>query len=159
MTEVYAQLRQLLRGDIPVLITGETGVGKDVIANAIRTTPPGLICLRERILPKYGKDWATHFGEHNLCSLSVIECHSHRGDVGYGLPQGFNLSSGAVASSMGDDAHNTVVAGTNEADMRLAVETVGQDRGELVIVEDGEAFSVVALPLVGLLSDKGLVSV
>jgi DNA-binding NtrC family response regulator len=38
MTEVYGQLRQLLRGDIPVLITGETGVGKEHIAQTLHAS-------------------------------------------------------------------------------------------------------------------------
>ncbi len=38
MTEVYGQLRQLLRGDIPVLITGETGVGKEHVAETLHAS-------------------------------------------------------------------------------------------------------------------------
>ena len=40
MTEVYSQLRQLLRGDIPVLITGETGVGKEHVAETLHASSP-----------------------------------------------------------------------------------------------------------------------
>ena len=38
MGEVYTQLRQLLRGDIPVLITGETGVGKEHVAETLHAS-------------------------------------------------------------------------------------------------------------------------
>ena len=38
MAEVYGQLRQLLRGDIPVLITGETGVGKEHVAETLHSS-------------------------------------------------------------------------------------------------------------------------
>ncbi|MCU0303983.1 MAG: sigma 54-dependent Fis family transcriptional regulator [Thermoanaerobaculales bacterium] len=40
ITAVYAQLRQLLRGDIPVLITGETGVGKEHVAETLHASSP-----------------------------------------------------------------------------------------------------------------------
>jgi adenine deaminase len=127
---------------------------KDVIANVIRIALPGVISFHERIRLEESKDWAEHFREHDLCFVSVIERHGHGGNVGYGLLQGFNLTSGAVASSVGHDAHNIIVAGTNEPDMRLAVETIERHCGGLVIVEDGEVLAVVALPLAGLLSDK-----
>jgi DNA-binding NtrC family response regulator len=38
MAEIYIQLRQLLRGDIPVLITGETGVGKEHVAETLHAS-------------------------------------------------------------------------------------------------------------------------
>lgn len=37
---VYDQLRQLVRGDIPVLIVGETGVGKEHIAQILHASSP-----------------------------------------------------------------------------------------------------------------------
>jgi DNA-binding NtrC family response regulator len=37
---VYEQLRHLLRGDIPVLLTGETGVGKEHIARILHASSP-----------------------------------------------------------------------------------------------------------------------
>ncbi|MGB9673638.1 MAG: adenine deaminase C-terminal domain-containing protein, partial [Anaerolineales bacterium] len=70
------------------------------------------------------------------------------------LLKGFNLHSGAVASSVGHDAHNIIVAGVDEADMRLAVETIRQNNGGLVIVDKGEVMALVALPIAGLISDK-----
>ena len=40
MANVYHQLRHLLRGDIPVLITGETGVGKELVARILHASSP-----------------------------------------------------------------------------------------------------------------------
>ena len=45
-----------------------------------------------------------------------------------------NLKSGAVASSVGHDAHNIIVSGLNEKDMKLAVKLVEEYQGGIVIV-------------------------
>jgi adenine deaminase len=60
---------------------------------------------------------------------------------------------------VGHDAHNIIVAGVNEADMRLAVETIRTHRGGLVVVENGQVKAAVPLPIAGLLSDKRAVEV
>jgi adenine deaminase len=74
--------------------------------------------------------------------------------VGYGLLRDFGLTDGAVASSVGHDAHNIVLAGTNEQDMQLALATVKKMRGGVSVVRGGHVLASVALPIAGLLSDQ-----
>ena len=59
-----------------------------------------------------------------------------------------------MASSVGHDAHNIVMAGTNEADMRLALAEVEKTQGAVVVVSAGNVVAKVDLPVAGLLSDK-----
>jgi len=125
-----------------------------VSANAIEVVPPGIVTLHKQIPLEAGKTWAEHFARHDLCFLSVVERHFGSGRVGHGLLKGFHLTSGAVASSVGHDAHNIIVAGVDEADMRLAVETIRQNRGGLVMVDGGQVTALVPLPVAGLISDK-----
>ncbi len=84
----------------------------------------------------------------------MIERHGRGGGVGLGLLKDFGLRSGAVASSVGHDAHNIIVAGRTEADMRLALETIQASQGGLVVVDGGVVQAQVDLPVAGLLSDK-----
>ncbi len=125
-----------------------------VTANVIEVVPPGIVTLHKKVSLPAGKSWEEHFKNNDLCFLSVVERHFASGRVGHGLLRGFHLKSGAVASSVGHDAHNIIVAGVNEADMRLAVETIKKNNGGLVIVENGQVQALVALPIAGLISDK-----
>ena len=122
--------------------------------NVIRTALPGIVLFHERVDLSPADTWDEHLSAHNLCFVSVIERHGHSGEVAHGLLKDFGLSSGAVASSVGHDAHNLIVAGTNEADMRLAVQTIEAHQGGVVVVDRGEVKAFVALPIAGLLSDK-----
>lgn len=91
---------------------------------------------------------------NDLVFLSVLERHGLNGNVGHGLLKGFGLKDGAVASSIGHDAHNLIVAGTNEPDMRVAIETIREHQGAIVIVRGGEVLALVELPVAGLLSEE-----
>ena len=122
-------------------------------ANVIRTALPGITLFHERIDLPVRESWAAHFEAENLCFVSVLERHGTSGRVAHGLLQDFGLTTGAVASSVGHDAHNLIVAGRVEADMRLAVETVRESRGGVVVVRDGKVLAQVALPIAGLLAE------
>ena len=64
------------------------------------------------------------------------------------------MKKGAVASSVGHDAHNIIVAGMNEQDMKFAVDFINYSQGGIVIVKNGKVKSKIDLPIAGLLSDK-----
>ena len=125
-----------------------------VTANVIRLVPPGILTAQEKLPVPAGTDWSAWMQAHGLCFLTVIERHGKNGGIGYGLLRDFGLSHGAVASSVGHDAHNIVLAGSNEADLQLALATVKALRGGVCVVRNGKVLASVALPIAGLLSDR-----
>jgi adenine deaminase len=89
----------------------------------------------------------------------VVERHGKNGNVALGLLKDFGLTEGAVASSVGHDAHNIVVAGRTQADMKVALNTVKALHGGVCVVRDEKVIASVALPVAGLLSDERAVDV
>ena len=122
--------------------------------NAMRITAPDEIALSHVVIAlKAETGWRTHLDAHGLCFVAVIERHGRGGTVAHGLLQGFGLSEGAVASSVGHDAHNIIVAGRDEASMRLAVDTIRGSDGGVAVVGGGVVRAHLPLPVAGLLSD------
>ena len=125
-----------------------------VLAHAIRTELPGILLRHviHRLDP--AADWQAHLDRHGLCFVAVVERHGKSaGNVAHGLLDGFGLTGGAVASSVGHDSHNIIVAGTSEADMQVALHAVAEAQGGVCVVRDGRVTAMVALPVAGLLSD------
>ncbi|MEO5959013.1 MAG: adenine deaminase C-terminal domain-containing protein, partial [Opitutaceae bacterium] len=125
-----------------------------VTANVIRLVPPGILTAHDKLTLAPADSWEKHFATHDLCFLTVVERHGKNGGVGHGLLRAFGIRDGAVASSVGHDAHNIVMAGTNERDMQVALATVKKLRGGVCVVRGGKVLASVALPIAGLLSDQ-----
>ena len=127
-----------------------------VTANVIRTALPGIILFHDQVTlkPAPGATWQDLFAQHGLCFVTVVERHGKSGAVAHGLLKDFNLADGAVGSSVGHDAHNIILAGTNEADLQLALKTIKAMRGGVCVVRGGKVIAQVALPIAGLLSDQ-----
>ena len=126
-----------------------------VVANTIKTELPGIILGHVKVELEPANDWRTHFERHGLCFVTVVERHGKSaGNVAYGLLSNFSLKSGAVASSVGHDSHNIILAGTNEADMQVALRAIEAHQGGACVVQDGKVTAIVPLPIAGLLSDK-----
>lgn len=136
-------------------LTPEMPVGL-VTANVIRTALPGIILFHDRISIEAapGQTWPDVLTGLGLCFVTVVERHGKSGAVAHGLLKDFGLRDGAVGSSVGHDAHNIILAGSNEPDMQLALRTIKAMRGGVCVVRRGRVVAKVALPVAGLLSDK-----
>lgn len=87
--------------------------------------------------------------------IAVIERHRHTGKIGVGIVKGFGLRGGAVASSVSHDSHNLIVVGDNDHDMFQAVKELLRTQGGYTLVENGQVYGTLPLPVMGLMSDAG----
>lgn len=126
-----------------------------VIANVIRTPLPGIVLAHERVEMEPAGAWPELLEPRGLCHVAVIERHAKSpGNVAHGFLMDFGIKDGAVASSVGHDSHNLIVAGTNEGDMRVAIDAIRDRQGGVCVVRGGRVVAMVDLPIAGLLSDK-----
>jgi len=92
--------------------------------------------------------------ERDLLKMAVIERHRGTGNVGLGFVRGLGLRRGALAGSVGHDAHNLIVAGCDDSSMMTAARAVGDLGGGLVAAAGEEVLGSVPLPIAGLMSDQ-----
>lgn len=86
--------------------------------------------------------------------ICVVERHGKTGEIGVAPLKGFGVKGGAVATSVAHDSHNLIVAGDNDEDILLAIETVKEHQGGYAIVSGGKVVDVLPLPIAGLMSDE-----
>ena len=84
----------------------------------------------------------------------VINRYTEEKKLGIGFITGVGLERGAVATSVGHDAHNLFGIGTNDHDIVTALNRVIELKGGLVVVLDGRVIEELPLPIGGLMSDK-----
>ena len=97
--------------------------------------------------------------ERDILKLAVVERHHSSGNVGLGFVHGLGLKRGALAGSVGHDAHNLTIAGCDDVSMMTAARAVGGLGGGLVAAVDNEVLAEVPLPIAGLMSDQPLETV
>jgi len=94
--------------------------------------------------------------KNGLLKLAVLERHHASGRVGLGILRGFDITNGAIATTVGHDSHNLVVVGDNDADMFKAVSVLEECGGGYVVVSGGEVLAKLTLNVAGLMSDAPL---
>ena len=119
-------------------------VPQQIVTKELITTPK----IEDRkIVPDIHRD---------ILKLVVVERHRATGNVGVGFVRGFKLRRGAIGSTVAHDAHNVVVAGTNDADIIKAIAALEHMQGGQVAVANGRVTAELGLPIAGLVSDRPL---
>jgi len=91
----------------------------------------------------------------DVIPVAVIERHGGEGGIGRGFVHGFGLERGAIASTVGHDAHNLLVAGrSHEAMAHVANHLRDVGGGYAVYDPSTDETTTLALPVAGLMSDE-----
>lgn len=89
----------------------------------------------------------------DVIHIAQVERHGKGGRIGKAFMAGFNLQSGALASTVGHDNHNITILGVNPEDMAFAGNRLAEIGGGQIVVNNGQIVHEVPLPILGLLSD------
>jgi len=122
----------------------------------IEIIPQQIITKAISVAPKIENGEVIADTARDLLKMVVIERHRATGNVGVGFVRGFKLKTGAIASTVAHDAHNVIVAGTNDADILFAIQELERLQGGQVAVASGKVKAALPLPIAGLVTDQPL---
>lgn len=125
----------------------------------IEIVPHQIVTKEVLVEPKIVEDTVVADTGRDILKLVVVERHRATGNVGVAFVRGFQLKAGAIGSTVAHDAHNVVVAGTNDDDILTAIRELEKMRGGQVAVRDGKVEAALRLPIAGLVSDEPLETV
>jgi adenine deaminase len=94
--------------------------------------------------------------EQDVVRLACIDRHHGTGQISLAFAHGFQLKSGAVASTVAHDSHNLIVMGIDEQEMAFAANELVRIGGGMIVVENGQVLAAVPMTIAGLMSEKSL---
>ena len=94
--------------------------------------------------------------KEDILKIAVVERHKNTRHIGVGYLNGYGLKRGAVATSISHDSHNIIAVGTSEEDLALAVNRIIENKGGIVVVDQGLVTGEVTLSIAGIMSEDPL---
>ena len=92
--------------------------------------------------------------------LFIVERHSpQNNNVGRGILHGLKIKKGVIATTIGHDSHNLIMAGYNNEDFSLALKTLKELNGGITVVADGNVLAVLPLETAGLMTSRPVAEV
>lgn len=136
------QLQNSIRAQIPAASDLEGPAGRVKVIGI----EEGKIVTRARVADS---------SDPHVARLSVLERYGKGQKPANAYVSGFGSGfNGAIASSVGHDSHNLIVAGKNTEDMRVALAALAEKGGGFCVVQNGKVLERLELPWGGLMSPK-----
>ncbi|TWI76811.1 adenine deaminase [Desulfobotulus alkaliphilus] len=88
----------------------------------------------------------------DLVKLAVVERYTGKAGCGIAFVRGLGIRDGALASTVGHDSHNLIVAGDSDEDMKTAAAAVIEMKGGMAVVSRGRVMASLPLAIAGLMS-------
>ncbi len=123
---------------------------------AVQVIPDQIVTRVLDVHPIASNGLAVADPDQDLLKLVCVERHHATGRVGVGLVHGIGLRRGAIAGSIGHDAHNIMAVGADDIDLLAAIATVADMQGGLAVVADGQVLTTMSLAIAGLMSESPL---
>ncbi len=90
--------------------------------------------------------------ENDILKMAVVNRYSDEAPVSVAFIKNIGIKSGALASTVGHDCHNIIAVGADDESLCLAVNSLVDCKGGIVVVENNTPY-VLPLPIAGLMAD------
>lgn len=90
----------------------------------------------------------------DILKLVVLNRYIENAVPALGFIKGFDIKSGAIASTVAHDSHNIIAVGINDELIALAINKIIDSKGGVIAVDNHNHFEQLELPVAGLLSTE-----
>jgi adenine deaminase len=126
--------------------------------NVIQAIDDELITKKIVVSPKIKNNLLVPDFENDILKIIVLNRYQRNTKPTVGFINGFNLKSGAFASSIAHDSHNIIAVGTSDFEIVKAVNRLIELKGGIVLSDNDKIFDL-QLNIGGIMSDKSGIEV
>lgn len=90
----------------------------------------------------------------DIMKIAVFERHKRTGKYSVGFIEGLGIKDCSIAQTIAHDSHNIIVVGSNDRDMKVAVNSIISIGGGVAIASEGKLMEQLSLPIAGLMTSK-----
>lgn len=122
--------------------------------NVIQVTPNSLYTKNVVRKVLSTEEFIKNIEGEDILKIAVFERYKNTKKLSLGYLEGLGLKNCTIAQTIAHDSHNLIVVGDNDKDIEIAVNSIINIGGGIVIVSEGKILDYLTLPIAGLMTDE-----